>query len=125
MANALTPDSPRRQHDDDHIEEPGPDADDLAPLCDEQEFTALLEAMVAEDAPRLFAVVQEYGDRADGWIAAWGMAFDGHADVVAVGRHAQMRLPAPENALRMFGLGNHIRARLMWFGREAGAPVPG
>ena len=60
----------------------GPDT--LAPLCDEVEFAELVDELVAEDAPRLFAVLQEYGERADGRIAAWGMAFPDHADVVGV-----------------------------------------
>ncbi|MGH3897610.1 MAG: hypothetical protein ACRDTA_05030 [Pseudonocardiaceae bacterium] len=43
-----------------------PDSAALAPLCDEAEFTELIDEMVAEEAPRLFAVVQEY---ANGWTA--------------------------------------------------------
>lgn len=34
-----------------------------APLCDEARFAEILEGMVADNAPRLFAVVQEYGVR--------------------------------------------------------------
>lgn len=41
------------------------------PLCSEAQFTELIEEMVGECAPQLFAVVQELGDRVDGWIAAW------------------------------------------------------
>jgi hypothetical protein len=58
--------------------------------------------MVADEAPRLFAVVQEYGERVDGQIAAWGMAFADHAEVVSVKRGMRMSLQAPEKALRMF-----------------------
>lgn len=38
---------------------------DLTPLCDEAEFAQEIAELVAEQAPRLFAVVQEYGERAD------------------------------------------------------------
>ncbi|MGH3905992.1 MAG: hypothetical protein ACRDTE_17690 [Pseudonocardiaceae bacterium] len=93
------------------------------PLCDEPEFAALLEEMVADEAPRLFAVVQEYGERVDGRIAAWGMAFDDHAEVVSVGRGMRMSLQAPENALRLFKFGSHIRARLVWFNPNAATPA--
>ncbi len=99
------------------------DPSDLTPVCDEPEFAAILEGMVADEAPRLFAVVQEYGDRVDGRIAAWGMAFDDHAEVVSVKRGLRMSLPAPENALRLFKVGSHIQARLVWFNPDAATPA--
>ena len=43
----------------------------LAPLCHEAEFAQEINELVADEAPRLFAVVQEYGERADGRVAAW------------------------------------------------------
>lgn len=61
----------------------------------------------------LFAVVQEYGERVDAVIAAWGMAFDDHAEVVA--HELRMSVRSPESALRTFAGGPHIRARLVWF----------
>jgi hypothetical protein len=79
--------------------------------------------MVADEAPRLFAVVQEYGDRVDGRIAAWGMAFGDHAEVVAVERGLRMSLRVPENALRLFRFGSHIKARLVWFNPNAVTPT--
>jgi hypothetical protein len=95
------------------------DPAELPPLCDEPEFAALLDRMVAEEAPRLFAIVQEYGERVDGRIAAWGMAFANHAEVVTVEHTQWMSLQAPENALRLFALGSHFRSRLVWFNPEA------
>lgn len=130
MTTALTrPDRPRPL--DDHaqrthrhpLDEVVPDSSELTPLCDEQEFTALLEEMVADEAPRLFAVVREYGDRVDGRIAAWGMAFADHAEVVSVKRGLRMSLQAPENALRLFKFGSHIRARLVWLNPDAATPA--
>ena len=37
----------------------------LPPMCGTEEFAELMAEMVAEDAPRLFAVVQEFGERVD------------------------------------------------------------
>lgn len=91
-----------------------PDPRDMEPLCGEAEFTVILEGMVAREAPRLFAVVQEYGERADARIAAWGIAFDDRAEVISVGRGLRMSLQAPENALRGFDSGTHVHARLVW-----------
>lgn len=98
-----------------------PDPRGMAPLCGEIEFTAIMEAMVADNAPRLFAVVQEYGERVDARIAAWGMAFEDHAEVISVERGLRMSLQIPENALRGFNFGTHIRARLVWFNPDTAA----
>ncbi|MBB5801277.1 hypothetical protein F4560_001045 [Saccharothrix ecbatanensis] len=87
----------------------------LTSSCDEPEFATILEQMVADEAPRLFAVVQEFGDRVDGRIAAWGMAFADHAEVVSVEHRRRMSLQAPENALRLFAVGGQVRVRLVWF----------
>lgn len=91
-----------------------PDPSGLMPLGDEPEFAAILESTVADEAPRLFAIIQEYGERVDGRIAAWGMAFDDHAEVVSVAHGMRGSLRAPEDALRLFHFGSHIRARLVW-----------
>ncbi|TDV52015.1 hypothetical protein [Actinophytocola oryzae] len=98
-----------------------PDLGALAPICGEHEFAAIVARMVADEAPRLFAVVQEYGERVDAVIAAWGMAFDDHSEIVTHQRRLSVR--APENALRMFTVGDHIRARLVWFDPDAATPV--
>jgi hypothetical protein len=87
----------------------------LRPMCDEEEFVELMMEMVAEEAPRLFALVQELGERADGRIAAWGLAFeDGPAEVVGVVPGTRMTLRSPESAVRRFSAGEHVRARLVW-----------
>lgn len=119
-----------RQFDDDHQWEQArpadafvPDPAELRPLCDEPEFAALLEWMVAAEAPRLFAIVREYGERVDAHIAAWGMAFTDHAEVVSVERTQRMSLPSPDNALHLFQFGSHIRARLVWFNPAATTPT--
>lgn len=126
MTTALTRGPQPRQLDHDHHRKQAhpldafvPDPAELTPVCDEPEFAAILEEMVADEAPRLFAVVQEYGERVDGRIVAWGMAFDDHAEVVSVGRTRRMSLQSPENALRLFKVGSHIRARLVWFNPDA------
>lgn len=97
------------------------DPRELPPVCDEHEFAAITERMVADEAPRLFAVVQEYGERVDAVIAAWGVAFPDHAEIVA--HQLRMSVRAPESALRMFAVGDHIRARLVWFNPDAATPT--
>ncbi|GIJ25421.1 hypothetical protein Vqi01_05830 [Micromonospora qiuiae] len=61
--------------------------DSPPPLGSPEEFHQMLADLVDEFAPRRFAICEEYGDRADGGIFAWGLAFtdgvlacgDGHA----------------------------------------------
>lgn len=91
----------------------------LPPMCDQDEFANIMEGIVADFAPRLFAIVQEYGTRVDGRVAAWGMAFEDHAEVYGVDGQVRMGLAAPESAVSLFHFGNHIRARLVWFDADA------
>ena len=86
----------------------------LAPLCGETEFTELVAEMVVDEAPRLFAVVQEYGERVDGRIAAWGIALEGRAEIVGVDGGATMSLRSPERAARIFSRHPDITARVVW-----------
>ncbi len=90
------------------------DQDTLTPLCDEAEFAREVNELVADEAPRLFAVVHEYGERVDGCVAAWGLAFEDHVEVIGVGgrrRHVITR--SPERAARAFRR-PHITTRLVW-----------
>ncbi|MBM7776461.1 hypothetical protein JOD54_006665 [Actinokineospora baliensis] len=80
---------------------------------DEAEFAALLTGTVAAEAPRVFAVVEEFGERSDARIAAWGMAFPDHTELVGVHRPLRMSLSAPESALPLFTR-DHTRAHLIW-----------
>ncbi|MGH3825041.1 MAG: hypothetical protein ACRDRA_19720 [Pseudonocardiaceae bacterium] len=96
---------------DHSLAEVGPDT--LTPF-DEAEFAEVVEELVADEAPRLFAVVQEYGERVDGRIAAWGMAFEDSAEIVRVEGGAHVSLQSPERAVRIFTHRPHITARLVW-----------
>lgn len=91
-----------------------PDPAGCEPLCAEPAFAAILDEMVAGAAPRLFAVVQEFGERVNARIAAWGMEFADSAKIFSVDGRTSMDLSAPEDALRGFRVGSRIRARLVW-----------
>lgn len=91
-----------------------PDPPGRRPLCAEERFAEVLDMMVADAAPRMFAVVQEYGERVDAHIAAWGIALPDRAEAVSVERGLRMSLQTPEDALRAFTWGRHIRAHLVW-----------
>ncbi|MGH3771256.1 MAG: hypothetical protein ACRDRW_07655 [Pseudonocardiaceae bacterium] len=93
----------------------------LAPLWNEAEFAEEINAMVAEEAPRLFAVVQEYGERVDIRVAAWGMAFENRVKVFAVDRSLHLSLRSPERAVRAFTHAPHITAHLVWINPDPGS----
>lgn len=101
------------EHEAEAEKEPAPSA--TPPPHDEVEFAELVNELVSDEAPRLFAVVQVLGDNVDGRIAAWGMAFEGHTEVLGVDGRTRLRLGSPERALHGF----HHRAtgttaRLVW-----------
>lgn len=95
------------------------------PLCDEALFTTVLNRMVADHAPHLFAIVAEYGERADAAIAAWGLAFGDHVEIVSTVHKLRVSVPTPQQALRLFAFSAHVRPRIVWFDPEAATPGEG
>jgi hypothetical protein len=93
------------------------------PLCDEEEFTAILDGIVADFAPRQFAIAVVYGERFDGEIVAWGMCFEEGAVIASTDRRHLMRVPSPEHALKRFRFGNHITPRIVWLNPGAATPA--
>jgi len=71
----------------------------------------------------VFAVVQVYGERVDGRIAAWGMAFEDHVEVFDVDGGLPMTRQTPEDALPGFAWGRHITTRLVWVNPAAATPA--
>lgn len=115
---------PESHHDRHPADTTVPDPANTPPRCDETRFASILEQLVADDAPRVFAVIQEYGTRLDAWIAAWGMAFDDHAEVISVEGSTRMSLQTPDTALLGFHEADeHIHARLVWFNPDAVTPA--
>jgi hypothetical protein len=50
----------------------------------------------------------------DGRIAAWGMAFEDHVELVCVDDHMWMTLRSPERAAYLLSHRPHVTARLVW-----------
>lgn len=83
------------------------------PLCGEEEFAALVAEMVNDEAPRLFAVVQEIGEREDGQIAAWGIAFEDHTAVMR-DRTSWLSVSSPDRARQLLSRAPDVTAHLVW-----------
>ncbi len=87
---------------------------EVEPAWNEAEFTSFLQGLAEDDAPRLFAVAVEYGERHDGHIAAYGMAFHDHVEVISREGDFRARLQKPESALAYFREGGQAKPRLVW-----------
>lgn len=95
---------------------------ECSPLCDEAEFAELMDEMVLDEAPRLFAVVQVCGERVDGRIAAWGLAFDDRAEATSVCGRLRVSSSSPERVVRRFALHPDITARVVWVQTSVSGP---
>ena len=104
------------------IDELVPDPAGLPEMCSAELFPAVLASYVADHAPRMFAVVQEYGTRADARIAAWGIAHEGRYDVVAPEGTVCLGGRRPEDVLRFFHFRDRISAHLVWHDPSAATP---
>lgn len=99
-----------------------PDPAGMLPFGTEEEFDEAVVEMVVDEAPRLFAVVQEYGARVDARIAGWGLAHEDHVDVIGVGNSVHLGASRPEDMLRYFHRRDLITARIVWPDPTAATP---
>lgn len=80
----------------------------------ESEFAMDVACMVADHAPRVFAVVLEYGDQIDAKIVAWGLALDDGAYMATVDGRNQYSMTAPESALKYVSARPNTTPHLVW-----------
>lgn len=65
-------------------------------------FTALLQEVAREEAPRMFAIVEEYGEREDARVAGYGLAYAERAEVDSVEGDFRLSSENPESARALF-----------------------
>lgn len=80
----------------------------------QQQYEEFVTELLADERPRLFAVLREFGTHQDAEVAAWGMAWPDRAELVSPNGRVRMRSESPERALRVFGRGEDVSARLVW-----------
>jgi hypothetical protein len=78
--------------------------------------------MVAEHAPRMFAIVIERGERLDAAITAWGLALNDSAYAITADGKNQYLLAAPEQALQYVRRTANTTPHLVWVDPTAAAP---
>jgi hypothetical protein len=92
------------------------------PLWTKEEFTNLLHLIAKKQAPRLFAIVEEYGEQEDGRVAGYGLAYPDHADVNSVEGDFHLVSQSPERARQLYEMSagsRGVRTHLVWL---TGAP---
>jgi hypothetical protein len=82
------------------------------PLCDEAEFATLVRELVVDTAPRMFALVEEEGERADAWAYAWGLEFGDHVAVVVPHERMARRYDSATEAHET--MSHRRKLRLVW-----------
>ncbi|RSM83217.1 hypothetical protein DMH04_24115 [Kibdelosporangium aridum] len=87
----------------------------------ETEFTAMVNEMVADQAPQVFAVVLERDDQSDATVAAWGMSFDDQAYMVKANGNSKYFLADAENALAYIHRTDNATPQLVWVNPTADA----
>ncbi|MFD0204281.1 MULTISPECIES: hypothetical protein [Saccharothrix] len=87
------------------------------PLWTEGEFANVMHLIAKEQAPRLFAIVEEYGEREDARVAGYGLAHPHHVDVNSVEGDFHLVSQSPERARQLFGISagsRGVRTHLVW-----------
>ncbi|CAM3988154.1 hypothetical protein KIPE111705_34805 [Kibdelosporangium persicum] len=87
--------------------------------ADGSDFATDVADMIADHAPRVFAVVLEYGDQIDAKIVAWGLALDDGAYMATVDGRNQYAMAVPESALKYVTARPDTTPHLVWV--DAGA----
>ncbi|GAB2999407.1 hypothetical protein [Saccharothrix stipae] len=83
----------------------------------QEEFADVMRELAEQEAPRLFALVEEYGDRVDARVAAYGLAYPDRADVNSVEGDFSLRSQSPENARKLFEISSRsrgVRVHVVW-----------
>lgn len=77
----------------------------------EEEFAELVQGLVDDHAPRVFALVEEIGERLDGGIFAWGLEFGDWAAVFRTERRF-IKCASAASAHGLFARAHALR--LVW-----------
>ncbi|MFI9010555.1 hypothetical protein ACIGNX_25300 [Actinosynnema sp. NPDC053489] len=67
-----------------------------------EQFTGLMRELALAETPRLFALVEEYGEGEDARVAGYGLAYADRADVNSVEGDFQLNSQSVESARTLF-----------------------
>lgn len=85
-----------------------------------EEFAGVMHELAVSEAPRLFAIVEEYGDAEDARVAGYGLAYADRAEVDGVEGGCRLSSESAESAREFFELSSRSsgtqRAHVVWLG---------
>jgi hypothetical protein len=85
------------------------------------EFTRVMHELAAHEAPRLFAIVEEYGEAEDARVAGYGLAYDDRVEVDSVEGGFRLSSGSAERARTLFEISSRSagtrQAHLVWLDR--------
>lgn len=88
-----------------------------------EQFTGLMRELAAGEAPRLFALVEEYGEAEDARVAGYGLAYADRADVNSVEGGFQLHSRSAESARTLFEISSRSagvrHVHVVWLDRTA------
>ncbi|ONI84274.1 hypothetical protein ALI144C_15550 [Actinosynnema sp. ALI-1.44] len=84
------------------------------------DFNTMIAQIVTDQAPRVFAVVLEFGEQTDAEIVGWGLELDHGAYMVTADGRNQYALAEPGNALRYLRNRSNVKPHLIWAKRTPG-----
>lgn len=88
---------------------------------EEAEFDRLVGELVADQAPRTFALVAERGERVDAKVVGWGMEFDDEVEVISAVGDYRLRFQSLDGVLRL--LAKRGKIRVVYFPETAVSPA--
>ena len=74
--------------------------------------------IVHENAPRRFAVVQDWGENMDGRVAAWGLAFPEEIQIIDDAFNVHEVVSSVERAIRRYTRPPYLKAWVHWIDPE-------
>lgn len=89
-----------------------------------EEFTRLMRELAVAEAPKLFALVEEFGEGQDARVAGYGLAYQDRADVNSVEGDFHLSSQSAERARTLFEISSRSagvrRVHVVWL-EEGGA----
>ncbi|WP_158842509.1 hypothetical protein [Saccharothrix deserti] len=88
----------------------------------DKEFTTVMRRLAADEAPRLFAIIEEYGEHDDARVAGYGLAFEDRAEVNSVEGGFHLTAQSAETARTLFDISSRSsggRAHVVWLDEAA------
>ncbi|ROP39000.1 hypothetical protein [Saccharothrix texasensis] len=83
-----------------------------------EQFAGLMRELAVVEAPRLFALVEEYGEAEDARVAGYGLAYEDRADVNSVEGDFQLHSQSAESARMLFEISSRStgvqRVHVVW-----------